>query len=194
MKFILLISLVLGAVTAKADITSIGGFTQNSTYVRVQDLGTSVKFEKCVYGHEDASCHQIGPRESYSKKSLWKREHVEGLQLAGAVAGDIAIVAGTVYIGAKVALGFGLLGLGGDLAVVGFGSGLAFENLLTSLMVYCGLGALTGVGATAISIMNPVTQYRQARVIRYAVVNDQDVKVKDMDNFLYHLESVLAKM
>jgi hypothetical protein len=154
-----------------ADVFSFNGAKHGDTFVKVTTMGEDVRFEKCVTGYEEANCQQLGPRSSYSKRELKSQRSIEHMQLATVVVGgglSIAFVAGLGPVGALL--------IAGAASIPAMGAG-SLDDL-----------------SRKFGRVNIVSQYRQVQAITYAVVDDKDVKVKDVENFIFHLDATLYKL
>lgn len=169
-------------------------FVHGSTYVRVTKVGNDkVRFEKCIKGYEKNGCDYLGPKTSYTLKSLIKQRQKENLEAAGTITADIAIVAGLALSGGALA--------GGLFAGASqMGTGIFFIDM-AGKAVYAGavgggalVGGTIGGAAMAFDALNPIVQVNQARSLNTEILNDETVVRSNIDQYIGYLETVLSKI
>jgi hypothetical protein len=154
---------------------------QGDKYIKTEIVENDrIKFSNCLYEIEN-SCFPIGKQESYSIKELKKQKIIESIQIPALVATEILGVLAATYSSAAIAQVTGMAGTKLIfLARAGLWSGM------TSAIWFPAL-------SSQVDILNPVQQFRQAKAISNAVLNNEDVIVNNIDRYIDALEQILDK-
>lgn len=180
MKVILSLIMIITSLQVKALPSDVYGRGDKFIKVTNSKSGDAVSFELCKIAKPN-SCLQIGNRKIYSKVELEKLRRSEGKDIVLAVLADVGIGVVALYGGALA--GGILVASAGGIASVGVAG-----------------GAIAGTGvATALTInvdaINPAEQYRQTRMLKDDVIDDQTVRIdRSIDDIAHTLQTVLNNL
>jgi hypothetical protein len=146
-----------------------------------------ISFKSCLY-KIDNSCESIG-KDRYSIVELKKQKIIEFIQIPSAFVADVAalvvIGAGVVYSSPIIS---GALFTGGNIAT-GLGAVLVVFPV-TATIGYAGWRWIT----KNINSLNPGVQKRQYNALDTKTLSDIDYTVKDIEETIYSLSTVLSKL
>lgn len=180
MKAILALVMILTSFQIKASPSDVYGRGDKFIKVTNSKNGEAVSFELCKISKPN-SCLQIGNRKMYSKLELEKLRRSEGKDIVLAVLADVGIGIVAFYGGALA--GGVLVASAGGIASVGVAG-----------------GALAGAGVTTaltmnVDAINPAEQYRQTRMLKDDVIDDQTVRIdRSIDDIARTLQTVLNNL
>jgi hypothetical protein len=146
-----------------------------------------ISFEYCLNFDNGEKCDPLGPSQSYRLQDLKTQRNIEWLQaFMSSVPATGAVVIG-LYSGAKLGayLGFkyAIDALGGGINGLFYGAAVGGSGVGVSILYFDQLDPI-----------NPLEQAWQARAIRDAVLNDEDVKVGSVSKAAERLELILNKL
>jgi hypothetical protein len=159
-------------------------------YVRVTRLTGNpvrVRLEDCQWKLEDQTCEAIGPMESYKESALRKARFWQRANIAASGLGDAAVLIASFYGGVFVGgWAAGSLGLTSGMT----GMSAAGEQLMFGTGIATAIGS-TGYLAATKNALNPYRQYKIADTINDDVINDRNVEVSNMQEYMEYLNIIL---
>jgi hypothetical protein len=150
---------------------------------RYVDVTTSGSLENPQFGFQICQapgyCTQLGQRQFYSLHDLKNKRVVRWIRAGVTAAGEIVVVAGGGFFGY----------VGG--AAMGSIYGAVLGSTTPAWIGAVGVGGTLGTASTLIKSVSPIEQGKIARTLRGDILNNKDVYVGNLNEFILRLDSIL---